>query len=35
MSNISLHKQKGKVWEELFFFVITEQYYPCQHIDQW
>ena len=23
-----------KVWEE-FVFVITDQDYPCQHIDQW
>ena len=26
--------QKEKVWED-FFFVITGQDYPCQHIDQW
>jgi hypothetical protein len=25
MSNILLHLRKGKVWEELFFFVITDQ----------
>ena len=25
---------KRKVWEDLFF-VITDQDYPCQHIDQW
>jgi hypothetical protein len=26
--------EKGKC-EKIFFFVITDQDYPCQHIDQW
>jgi hypothetical protein len=27
--------EKGKCEKNCFFFVITDQDYPCQHIDQW
>jgi hypothetical protein len=31
---ITLKHEKGKC-EKIFFAVITDQVYPCQHIDQW
>jgi hypothetical protein len=31
---ITLKHEKGKC-EKIFFFIITGQDYPCQHIDQW
>ena len=31
---ITLKHEKGKC-EKIFFWVITGQDYPCQHIDQW